>query len=111
MQPRSGLAARRHARVFAALGDGTRLALVMRLSDQSPLSIARLTEGTSLTRQAVSKHLVVLRRAGLIRAVRSGRERLIELRPRPLDEARDRLNKIGRQWEAALGRLKRFVEP
>lgn len=101
---------RRSAPVFAALGDETRLSLVSRLGSEGPLSIVALTEGTDVTRQAVSKHLAVLERAGLVRASRQGRERHWEVRSAQLTELRRCLDVIGRQWEDALTRLKRHVE-
>ena len=101
---------RRTAPVFAALGDETRLALVTKLSGGSRFSIARLTEGSALTRQAITKHLRVLQDAGLVRGTRQGRESLFELEPKPLDEARRALEGIARQWDDALARLKSFVE-
>src|SRR5262245_20120144 len=101
---------RRKAPVFAALGDETRLTLLTKLGRGSQLSIARLTKGTRLTRQAITKHLRVLQGAGLVRALRRGRESLFELAPQPLTEARRALDLIARQWDAALGRLKAFVE-
>lgn len=94
------------APVFAALGDETRLHLVARLSTGGPFSIARLTEGSSATRQAVTKHLHVLAGAGLVRGVRAGRERLWELNTHELDEARRCLELISDQWDGALGRLR-----
>jgi DNA-binding transcriptional ArsR family regulator len=101
---------RRRAPIFAALGDETRLSLLTMLSEEPRLSIARLTAGSSLTRQAITKHLRVLRRAGLVRGVRRGRESLFELRPAALEGARHALDNIARQWDAALARLKSFVE-
>jgi len=98
------------APVFAALGDETRLALLTKLSKGSRCSITHLTEGSALTRQAVTKHLRVLQGAGLVRGIRSGRESLFELDPKPLDEARQSLDRISRQWDEALARLKAFVE-
>ena len=98
------------APVFTALGDATRLALVTRLCDEGPLSIARLTDGTSLSRQAVTKHLQVLSDAGLARAAWSGRERHWRVDAKRLAEVRRLLARISRQWDAALGRLKRLVE-
>ena len=62
------------APLFAALGDQTRLALVVRLCAQGPQSIAKLTAGSDVTRQAVTKHLLVLADAGLVRGERDGRE-------------------------------------
>jgi DNA-binding transcriptional ArsR family regulator len=96
--------------VFAALGDRTRLRLVARLGREGPLSISRLTEGTDVTRQAVSKHLRVLAQAGLARGDREGREQLWRLERAPLDEARRSLERIGQRWEEALRRLKTAVE-
>jgi DNA-binding transcriptional ArsR family regulator len=98
------------ALVFAALGDDTRLRLVARLSTDGPLSIARLTEGGLVTRQAVTKHLRVLSQAGIACSAKMGRESLWELEPRPLEAARQCLDAISAQWDAALGRLKAFVE-
>jgi DNA-binding transcriptional ArsR family regulator len=98
------------APVFAALGDQTRLRLVARLGREGPLSISRLTDGTAVTRQAVAKHLRVLAEAGLARGVRRGRERLWQLQPAPLDEARRSLAQISQRWDEALSRLKTALE-
>lgn len=96
--------------VFAALGDETRLRVVSRLSEEGPLSIARLTEGTHVSRQAVTKHLRVLEDAGLVRSEREGRENVYELEPRRLAQARRWLEVISSEWEARLDRLRAFVE-
>jgi DNA-binding transcriptional ArsR family regulator len=98
------------AAVFAALGDETRLALLAKLGGGRPLSISRATEGTRLTRQAVTKHLRVLEDAGVVRSVRAGRERLYELDPRPIEDVRKYLERVAAQWDDALARLKAFVE-
>jgi len=108
--PRRRSDARRAAPVFAALGDETRLGLVQRLSGAGPLSIARLTEGTDVTRQAVTKHLHVLEAAGVVRSSRAGRENVWELSPAPLEVARGYLAQISAQWDDVLARLRRFVE-
>ena len=96
--------------IFAALGDETRLLVLARLSDGRPQSISRLTEGTNLTRQAVTRHLHVLGNAGVVRNVRSGRENLFELEPQPIEEVRNYLDQVSRQWDDALRRLKAQVE-
>jgi len=101
---------RAHAPVFAALGDETRLLLVVKLSGGQPCSIAQLTEGSSLTRQAITKHLRVLQTVGIVHAVRAGRESLFEFNPQPLEETRQYLELVSRQWDQALARLKSFVE-
>jgi len=105
-----GRAERNVTPVFAALGDETRLGLVARLCAGGPMSIARLTEGTKVTRQAIAKHLRVMEDAGLVRVSRLGRESRWELQPGRLDDARRHLDVISQQWDAALERLKRFVE-
>lgn len=101
---------RNPALVFAALGDKTRLDLVARLCAGGPLSIARLTDGADVTRQAITKHLNILAGAGLVRDIRVGRERLWEVETRQIDEARRCLDRISSQWDDALGRLKLAVE-
>lgn len=98
------------APLFAALGDETRLGLVTRLSTEGPASIAGLTRGSGVTRQAISKHLRVLANAGIVTDARRGRESLWTLDPRSLDEARRSLDRISRHWDDALARLKVFVE-
>ena len=106
------MAARPRARapVFAALGDETRLALVAKLCNGRASSISRLTEGSRLTRQAITKHLRVLADAGIVRSVRAGRESLFELDPKPLEEMREYLGFVSEQWDQTLSRLKSFVE-
>lgn len=105
-------AAKRQTRalVFAALGDETRLGLVATLSAGEPASIAQLTAGSPLTRQAITKHLRVLERAGLVRNLHAGRESLFAFDPRPLSELHDYLDRMSRHWDDALARLKDFVE-
>lgn len=100
----------RHAPLFAALGDETRLRLVAVLCAGGALSIAQLTSGTDITRQAVTKHLQVLADAGLVRSVKAGRERLWQFEPAQMEEARRTLDVIARQWDHALGSLKAAVE-
>src|ERR1700704_2835282 len=100
----------RTAPMFAALGDETRLALVARLSSEGPLSITRLTAGTPVTRQAITKHLNVLATAGLVSDIRRGRERIWELEPEQMEAARAYLEHVSKRWDEALGRLKQFVE-
>ncbi len=97
------------APLFAALGDETRLHLVSRLSAEGPLSIVRLSEGTEITRQAISKHLTLLADAGLVSGTRQGRERIWELEPKRLERAREHLARISEQWEQAIGRLQEFL--
>ncbi len=101
---------KRSAPIFAALGDETRLRIVARLTQEGPMSITELTTGTHVTRQAVTKHLRRMHQAGVLRMSKHGREALWELEPASIDEAQRYLREISDQWDAALGRLKRFVE-
>jgi DNA-binding transcriptional ArsR family regulator len=114
MSRSSGLATaallRRHAPVFAALGDETRLSLLARLCERAPCSISQLAEGSSITRQAITKHLRVLEGAGLVRGEAAGRECLFEIEAKPLEDVRDYLERVSQQWDEALARLKTFVE-
>jgi DNA-binding transcriptional ArsR family regulator len=98
------------APLFAALGDETRLRLLIRLSSGGPGSITQLSAKSAVTRQAITKHLRVLSDAGLVRSTRRGRERVWDLEPKRLDDAQAYLERISRQWDDALGRLKAFVE-
>src|SRR6267378_4388466 len=101
---------RARAPVFAALGDETRLSLVARLCGGQPHSISQLTEGSKLTRQAITKHLRVLESVGIVHSVRSGRESRFEFDPEPMEEMKKYLVHVSEQWDRALSRLKSFVE-
>lgn len=100
----------RAAPVFAALGDETRLAIVVRLGHGGPQSITRLAEGVPVSRQAVTKHLHALAAAGLASSRRRGRERVWALRPARLAEVGRHLDRISSQWDGALERLRSMVE-
>lgn len=109
---RSSTAAKRRPRasVFAALGDEVRLSLIAKLCAGQPYSISQLTEGTGLTRQAITKHLRVLESVGIVHGVHRGRESLFEFDPKPMEETKKYLNFVSEQWDQALSRLKSFVE-
>jgi len=99
------------ALLFAALGDETRLALVHRLSTGGPASISALAATCGvMSRQGVTKHLQVLASSGIVDDRREGRERVWELNPSKLEEARRSLDIIGRRWDEAFARLKAHVE-
>ncbi len=101
---------RSYAPVFAALGNETRLSLVIKLSGGQPHSISQLTEGSRLTRHAITKHLRVLEGAGIVRGVPTGRESLFEFHPESMDEIKEYLDLVSAQWDQALARLKALVE-
>jgi len=110
MSASRGGAARQAAPVFAALGDTTRLSLVRRLSTEGPLSITRLSEGSGITRQAITRHLHSLGKVGLVRDNKEGREHLFSLDLKRLEFAREYIDQVSAQWDAAAARLKAFVE-
>ena len=95
---------------FAAIADPTRRALLDRLRHDGPLTLTTLAQGLPMTRQAATKHLDLLARAGLIRVRHSGRTRLHELEPAPLEEIDRWLAPYARAWDARLDRLRRHVE-
>jgi len=98
------------ARVFAALGDETRLRLITRLCEEGPQSIVRLRDGSAISRQAVAQHLQILKAAGLARSARAGREQIWEVQANGLSDVQRYLALISNQWDAAAGRLREFVE-
>src|SRR5579859_2078476 len=101
---------RASAPMFAALGDPTRLALVAKLCRGRPYSISQLTAGSRLTRQAVTKHLRVLEGVGIVHSFRAGRESIYKFDPQPIEELKQYLELVSKQWDDALDRLKAFVE-
>jgi DNA-binding transcriptional ArsR family regulator len=110
MSPDAARRARQAAPLFAALGDATRLQLLMRLSASGPESIAQMSGKSDVSRQAITKHLRVLADAGFVAGQRHGREHVWRLRPERLQEVHAQLDRISRQWQDALERLRAFVE-
>jgi len=110
MSPDTARRAREAAPLFAALGDATRLQLLMRLSASGPESIAQMSAKSAVSRQAITKHLHVLADAGFVAGERLGREHIWRLRPHRLQEVHAQLDRISRQWDDALDRLRAFVE-
>lgn len=98
------------ADVFFALGDGTRLSVLRRLGTDGAASATTLSDGATITRQAILKHLRVLEEARLVTHEKQGREVLYALAPERLVEARDYLDAVSAHWDLALERLRRTVE-
>jgi DNA-binding transcriptional ArsR family regulator len=98
------------APLFDALGDPNRLRIIVRLCDAGPCSTSQVTQAISVTRQAASKHLQLLEAAGLVTSLRRGRERLWTVQTEPLARASDYLTQLSRRWDAAVERLRAFVE-
>ena len=98
------------ASIFAALGDQTRLGLVRKLCQGEPLSITQLATGSSVSRQAITKHLQTLESARIVRSIHRGRQTFFEFSPQTLDAMHNYLQQVTMQWDQALNRLKDFVE-
>ena len=98
------------APLFDALGDPNRLRIIVRLCESGPSSTSQLTQVIPVTRQAASKHLLLLESAGLVTSSRHGRERIWTVQTEPLARASDYLAQLSRRWDAAIDRLRTFVE-
>jgi DNA-binding transcriptional ArsR family regulator len=97
-------------RVFSALSDPTRRAVIRCLSEGGPATLGSLADELPVTRQAVAKHLAQLEDAGLVSAIADGRRRTYRLTPGPLTDAMGWMVDVGGDWDERLGALKRHVE-
>jgi len=98
-------------KVFKALADPTRRKLLDRLRAENGQTLSDLCERLAMTRQAVTKHLVLLEEANLVVTVRRGREKLHYLNPVPIHEIAERwIGKFERQRLQALSELKKTLE-
>ena len=98
------------APLFDALGDPNRLRIVTRLCEGGPCSTVQLTQVIPVTRQAATKHLLLLEAVGLVASDRKGRERIWRIQPEPLVQASDYLTALSRRWDKAIDRLRAYVE-
>lgn len=97
--------------VFKALADASRRSLLDRLHARNGQTLSELCEGLAITRQAVTKHLLILEEANLVTTIRHGREKLHYLNPVPIHQIGERwIRKFERGKLAALGELKRQLE-
>jgi len=94
--------------VFGALADGTRRAILARLAS-GPARVTELAEPFAMSLPAVSKHLKVLERAGLLRRDRHGRVHNCRLQGGALDEAETWIEETRAFWEARLDNLERYL--
>ena len=95
--------------VFAALGDETRWAILARLGE-GPASASALAREFPISRQAIVKHLDVLRAAGLVEAEQRGRELVHRALGGRLSDVARELERIGSAWESRLAAIKRLAE-
>jgi DNA-binding transcriptional ArsR family regulator len=98
------------APLFDALGDPNRLRIIVRLCDLGPSSTSQVTSLIPVTRQAATKHLQLLESAGLVTSSRRGRERVWTVQTEPLARASDYLTYLSRRWDAAVNRLRAYLE-
>lgn len=96
--------------VFNALGDPNRLRIITWLCDGGPRSTSQVTEVIPVSRQAATKHLLLLEAVGLVSSERRGRERIWRVQPEPLGDASDYLTTLSRRWDRAIDRLRAHVE-
>ncbi|MBI1333204.1 MAG: helix-turn-helix transcriptional regulator [Armatimonadetes bacterium] len=96
--------------IYQALGDPARLTMIERLGDQGPMTTMKLVEGLGMSRQAATKHLLVLENVGLVSSTAKGREVIRELRLEVLDDAASWLSARARAWDRKLGALQKFLE-
>jgi len=92
--------------VFAALADGTRRAILQAVSERGPLTATALATELPVTRQAVAKHLALLREAGLVVSDRAGRETRFVADPEPLRDLAAWAAATGRRWDDRLEKLR-----
>ena len=99
-----------NAPLFDALGDPNRLRIVTRLCDGGPCSTSQFTQVVPVSRQAATKHLLLLEAVGLVSSQRHGRERIWRMQPQPLAEASQYLTALSQRWDRAIENLRTFVE-
>lgn len=95
--------------VFAALADSTRRAILQAVSERGPLTATALATELPVTRQAVAKHLALLRDAGLVVSDRAGRETRFVADPAPLRDLAAWADATGRRWDDRLDKLRRTL--
>jgi DNA-binding transcriptional ArsR family regulator len=96
--------------LFAALADGTRRRVLRAVAEHGPVTATALADRLPVSRQAVAKHLGLLREAGLVTAERSGRETRFTAATGPLDQLAAWAETTGRRWDDRLARLRRRFE-
>jgi DNA-binding transcriptional ArsR family regulator len=98
------------APLFDALGDPNRLRIITRLCDGGPCSTTEVTTVVSVSRQAATKHLLLLEAVGLVSSQRQGRERIWRVQSKSLTDASEYLNALSQRWDKAIDRLRAYVE-
>jgi len=96
--------------LWSAIGDPTRRMMIDVLLTEGPGTATSLSERVPVTRQAVSKHLAVLDRVGLVHAQAAGRERFYRVDDAQLARAVAQLSAVGATWDRRLRRIKEIAE-
>lgn len=96
--------------VYSAVADPTRRELIHMLSEADELPLKDLTAAFSMGRTAISKHLMVLKEAGLVSERKVGRETRFRLTPEPLQEIQDWVSYYEQFWDVRLAQLKSMLE-
>ncbi len=96
--------------LWSAIGDPSRRRIIDLLVSHGEVSASWLAGQVPFSRQAVSKHLVVLERAGLISRRKQGREVLYQVQADRLDQATRAMAELAAQWDRRLGAIKRLAE-
>jgi DNA-binding transcriptional ArsR family regulator len=102
--------AHRKADVYAAIADPTRRALLVRLAEEGEKKVSELVEPFSISQPAVSKHLRILRDAGLVRSRKAGRLRLYAIEAHKLRQVYDWVAKFEKYWDEKLDRLGDYLD-
>lgn len=97
-------------RLLIAVADPVRRTIIDVVLDRGEASVATLSHSVPVTRQAVSKHLAVLERAGLVTPRRQGREVRYSVRIERVDEAARSMLQLANAWDGRLRRIKRIAE-
>jgi len=95
--------------VFQAIADPTRRIIIHKLT-QGPLNIAQIGEDFGMSRQAIAKHIKVLKECGIVSITQKGREQLCEARIDQLDEVADWVAKSRKLWNQRFEKLDQFLE-
>jgi len=96
--------------VYSAVADPTRRELIRMLSEADELPLYELTAAFDMGRTAISKHLTVLKEAGLVSERKVGRETRYRLNPAPLQEIQDWVSYYQQFWDVRIARLKSLLE-
>jgi DNA-binding transcriptional ArsR family regulator len=98
------------AGVYVAIADPTRRALLVRLAQDGEKNVTELLEPFSISQPAVSKHLRILREAGLVRSRKEGRLRLYAIRPRKLRQVYNWVSHFEKYWDEKLDALGEYLD-